>query len=61
MPQMCIRDRDRLMLLGHNQNEIDEKLASLNIEHIKEGVTGEDALIVEQLSLIHIFNVTSFL
>lgn len=41
-------NQDRLMLLGHNQNEIDEKLASLNIEHIKEGVTGEDALIVEQ-------------
>ena len=41
-------NQDRLMLLGHNQNEIDEKLASLNIEHVKEGVTGEDALIVEQ-------------
>ncbi len=41
-------NQDRLMLVGHDQDEIDNILANLNIEHVKEGITGEDALIVEQ-------------
>ncbi|WP_299522573.1 methanogenesis marker 3 protein [uncultured Methanobrevibacter sp.] len=40
--------QDRLMLLGHSQNEVEDILANLGIEHIKEGVNSEDALIVEQ-------------
>lgn len=38
----------RLMLLGHTQSEAENMLANLDIEHIKEGIDSEDALIVEQ-------------
>ena len=41
-------EQERLMLLNHSPKEVEDILANLNIEHIKEGVTDDDALIVEQ-------------
>lgn len=41
-------EQERIMTLNTSQKEAGKLLSSINIEHIREGVTDDDALIVEQ-------------
>ena len=49
-------DQQRLLLLSHSQGEAGKILAEAGVEHIREGVTDDEGLIVEQ-SPIHTIDI----